>query len=121
MTPDANLGAATPILFDSIKRNQVEIFSSIRVYQAMEDFLSTGAYDITGNYVWINNFLMWMQSPILRNNWSKLSFNYAEDTRAFVEKLILESDKLIELRKKKGKLTSADYDDISKNISIQLR
>jgi len=121
ITQDADFGTTLPTVFDSLKRKQVETFSSIRIFQAMENFLTTGSYDVTGNYIWINNFLMWMQSPILRSNWTKLSFNYATDTREFVNSIIVESDKLIELRKKKGKLSAEDYDTISKNIVVKLR
>ncbi|WP_153798078.1 hypothetical protein [Foetidibacter luteolus] len=121
MTPDAEFGTIEPTHFDTAKRRQLEVYSSMRIFQAMEDFLSTGSYDITGSYVWVNNFLMWMQSPILRQNWQKLSFNYSQDTRELVARIINKSDELITLRKTKGKLTSHDYDTLSKAFSIKFR
>ena len=70
---------------------------------------------------WINNFLMWLQSPILKKNWRLLSFNYSSDTREMVNRLLLESDKLVELRKQNGKLSNEDYDEISKDFDIEFR
>jgi len=121
MTPDADFGTAKPQKYDLAKRTQLEVYYSLRVFQSMEDFLTTGRYDETGQYVWINNFLMWMQSPILRYYWLKLSFNYAKDTRKFVAKIIEKSDELIALRKKKGKLTNEDYDAVSSKFKVNLR
>ena len=121
MNQDTDLSAHEPKEFNKSKRAQLEVCYSIRVFQTMEDFLSTCAYDITGIYVWINNFLMWLQSPILRHNWNILGFNFADDTRELVGRLIKKSDELIELRKKKGHLTFQDYDAISKNFSVTPR
>jgi hypothetical protein len=121
ITPDADFGLVEPTNFDTIKRYQIEISTSIRIFQAMEDFLTIGSHDLTGKNVWVNNFLMWLQSPILRKNWQTLSFNYSLDTRELVNQLIKESDKLKRIRKEKGKLTNEDYDNISKNIKIDFR
>jgi hypothetical protein len=121
MVQDADFGVEKPLKFDATKRKQLEVYYSLRVFQSMEDFLTTGKYDETGQYVWVNNFLMWMQSPILRFYWTKLSFNYAQDTREFVEKIIVKSDALIALREKKGKLTSQDYDAVSVKIRVDFR
>ncbi|WP_375239547.1 hypothetical protein [Aurantibacter sp.] len=121
LTPDTDHGNIEPIDYDQAKRIQIEIASSIRIFQAMEDFLSLGSNDITGKDIWVNNFLMWLQSPILRKNWETLSFNYSKDTRKFIDKLILESDKLILLRQKNNKLTRDDYDQISKNFQVHFR
>jgi hypothetical protein len=87
----------------------------------MEDFLSTAAYDITGIYVWVNNYLMWLQSPILQANWIVLGFNFSKDTRAFVNRLIEKANDLIALRKQKGSLSIADYDAISDNFEVKYR
>lgn len=121
MTPDVNHEDFEPIIYDPAKRKQLEIVSSIRVFQAMEDFLTIGSHDLTGSNVWINNFLMWLQSPILKEHWKTLSFNYSKDTREMVERLILESDKLAQKRIKKGKLTNQDYDNISGNFKVIFR
>ena len=104
MNQDTQLGEQLPTNFDPIKRQQVELYFSIRVFQSFEDFLSTASYDITGVYVWINNFVMWMQSPILQHYWSILSFNYSIDTREFVAEIIQKANELVELRKQKGRL-----------------
>lgn len=121
MTPDADYGTEEPLAYDAAKRKQIEIATSIRVFQAMEDYLTIGSHDLTGNNVWINNFLMWIQSPILRNNWKSLSFNYSLDTRKLVERLIIESEKLNLIRQQKGFLTNKDYDEISSNFIIKFR
>ena len=121
MTQDEQFQVPPPEKFDAAKREQVEVYNSIRIFQAMEDFLSTGSYDITGSYVWINNFLMWMQSPILRKHWERLSFNYSDDTREFVRRIMHKGDKLILLRKIKGRLEPADYDLVSKNFPVKFR
>jgi hypothetical protein len=121
MTPDADHGTYEPMEYDPAKRMQIEIAASIRIFQAIEDFLTIGTHGETGTYVWINNFLMWLQSPILKNNWNTLSFNYSSDTRELIELLILESDKLIVKRKKNGTLISQDYDDVSKKIKVNFR
>ena len=102
MNQDTDMSKSEPKKYDLGKREQIEVYGSLRVFQAMEDFLSTAAYDITGIYVWINNFLMWMQSPILRHYWDLLAFNYADDTRELVARVIQKSDELIALRKTKG-------------------
>jgi hypothetical protein len=121
MVQDADFGNGIPQEYDPIKRKQLEVYYSLRVFQSMEDFLTTGKYDATGKNVWINNFLMWMQSPILRSYWTKLSFNFSPDTREFVERIIKKSDTLITLRKKKGKLESGDYDAVSNVFVVPLR
>lgn len=121
ITPDADHGNTAPIEYDPAKRAQIEIATSIRIFQAIEDYLTLGSHDLTGSNVWINNFLMWMQSPILRKNWKSLSFNYSIDTRKLIERLISESNKLIHKREKKGILTSEDYDHISTNFEVTFR
>ncbi|KGO96024.1 hypothetical protein [Flavobacterium enshiense] len=121
MVQDADFGVKVPQEYDPLKRKQLEVYYSLRVFQSMEDFLTTGKYDTTGKDVWLNNYLMWMQSSILRDYWSKLSFNYSKDTREFVEEIIKESDALIALRKKKGKLMGEDYDSVSARIEVAFR
>ena len=121
MTPDIDYHGYAPKDFDSAKREQIEVIYSIRVFQAMEDFLTIGAYDLTGKYVWINNFLMWLQSPILQNNWNLIGFNFSRDTRKMVERLIRESKKLTALRKKNGKVTKADYDKVADAFVVEFR
>jgi hypothetical protein len=121
MTPDIDFSANAPKTFDESKRKQLEVYMALRIFQSMEDFLSTSAYDITGNYVWINNFIMWMQSSLLQHYWNELSFNYAEDTREMVGRIITQADYLREARKQKGKLTNSDYDEISKKFVVYAR
>lgn len=121
MYQDLDLSSQAPKEFNASKRAMVELYSSVRMFQAMEDFLSTASFDITGNYVWIANFLTWLQSPILQKNWNALSINYAEDTREFVERLIVEANKLSALRAKKGSLTIDDYTMIAKPFRVKAR
>lgn len=121
ITPDADYGGFEPAVFDPAKRKQVEIASSIKIFQAVEDYLTIGSNDITGKGIWVNNFLMWLQSPILERNWKKLSFNYSKDTRELVERLIIEGKKLALKRKKNGVLTNHDYDEISNTFKVKFR
>jgi hypothetical protein len=121
MNPDVDLKADEPKSYDPIKRKEIETYASLRIFQSMEDFLSTASYDITGIYVWVNNYLMWLQSPILQAHWTILGFNFAKDTRAFVNRLIEKANDLIALRKQKGSLSIADYDAISDNFEVKYR
>ena len=121
ITPDANFGEDEPTEYDPLKRIQIEVTTSIRIFQAMEDFLTMGSHDLTGSNVWINNFLMWLQSSILQENWKSLSFNFSLDTRDMVNRLIKESNKLNDLRAKKGNLSNEDYDTISENFKVVFR
>lgn len=121
MTPDSDYCGFEPEAYDPAKRKQIEIAYSFRIFQAMEDFLTIGSHDLTGKYVWINNFLMWMQSPILREHWEVISFNFSLDTREIIERLNMESDALIEKRKCHGFITSSDYDAVSKKFDVYFR
>jgi hypothetical protein len=112
----------TEIIYDENKRQQLETYYSIRIFQAMEDFLSTGKYDKTGKYVWVNNFMMWMQSPTLQKNWRALAFNYSMDTRDLVERIIVKSNFIKGSTKtynEKGRTTL--YDSISSNFEVEFR
>lgn len=121
MTQDTDLSNAEPYEYDPVKRQQIEVYYSLRIFQTMEDFLTVARYDRTGLYVWLNNFLMWMQSSILRHYWNILSFNYSDDTREMVGRIIQKSDDLIALRKQKGHLTNKDYDAIAKVFFVKPR
>lgn len=121
MNQDTALPLSEPKNYDPVKQKQVELYQSIRVFQAVEDFLSFSGYDISGIFIWLNNFLGWMQSPTLQKNWGILEFNFYNDTRELMPKIIEKANELIELRKKKGKLTTADYDNVSKSIIVNNR
>ena len=56
-------------------------YVSILIFQAWEDWLTSAYVDQTAHDVWINNFLTWANSPILRENWSVLKSNYAHTTQ----------------------------------------
>jgi hypothetical protein len=58
-------------------------FISNSIFQAWEDFITASEVDETGEIVWINNFLQWTQSSLLRNTWSVLKSNYAHTTQEF--------------------------------------
>ena len=47
-------------------------YLSILIFQAWEDFITSAKIDDTGYIVWMNNFLQWSNSKILRNNWNVL-------------------------------------------------
>lgn len=116
MNPDFDFSHDKPHAYDAVKRKQVELYSAMRIFQSIEDFLASQAYSVVDNYVWINGFLMWVQSPILQQHWPVLSSNYSVASREFIEKLIKHAQDLIALRKQKGTLGAADYDAVSKTI-----
>ena len=39
--------------------------------------------DETGDYVWISNYIQWVSSPILEQQWSVLKSNFANTTISF--------------------------------------
>lgn len=55
-------------------------YLSILIFQSFEDYLIVQEHDETGDYVWINNYLQWVNSPILENRWSVLKTNFAKTT-----------------------------------------
>ncbi len=118
MNPDVDFTHEKPHAFDAVKRKQVELYISMRIFQSIEDFVVTARYNVVDQYVWTNGFLMWLQSPILQSYWPLLSFNYSTNTREFIEKLIKNAQDLNALRKQKGALESADYDAASKKVEI---
>ena len=121
ITPDSDYCQLEPEYYDPARRKQIEIAYSFRIFQAMEDFLTIGSRDVTGKYVWINNFLMWMQSPILREHWNRVSFNFSKDTREMINRLIIESDALMARRALLGKLMPEDYDSVACRFVVHFR
>jgi hypothetical protein len=118
MNPDFDMTSDKPHTFDPVKRKQIELYSAMRIFQSIEDFIVTAHYNIVDQYVWINGFLMWLQSPILQQYWPRLVFNYSPATRELTERLIKHAQDLTVLRKQKGALDSADYDAVSKEINM---
>jgi|GEM_PF-1967477 hypothetical protein len=118
LNPDVNFDGYEPTEYNRSKRKQLEVYSALRIFQAVEDFVSTAQYNVIGNYVWINGFLMWLQSPILQDYWPIFAFNYAADTRAIIDQLIVHASQLRALRIQKGKLEDSDYDSISKSFAL---
>ena len=55
----------------------------ILIFQSFEDFLTSHKMDETGNYVWISNYIQWVSSPILEQQWSVLKSNFANTTISF--------------------------------------
>ena len=51
------------------------------IFQSWEDFISASSADETGVYVWMNNFLQWTTSKILKKNWDILKGNYSTTTQ----------------------------------------
>lgn len=121
MNPDIDFSHEKPHTFDAARRKQVELYFAIRIFQSIEDFLATAPYNVVDQYVWINSFLMWMQSPILQSYWPIVSFNYSARAREVTEKLIKNAHELSALRKQKGTLEPADYDAVSKKFDIPAR
>jgi hypothetical protein len=56
-------------------------YMSILIFQAWEDWLTSAQVDQTEHEVWINNFLTWANSDILRENWAVLKSNYSPTTQ----------------------------------------
>jgi hypothetical protein len=113
MNQDTRFTQQIPKVYDPTKRKIVELYGSLRVLQAIEDFLTTAPYDITGIYIWLNVFLLWMQSPILQSYWHITASSFSDDMQNLMDIIVKNSNALIELRKKKGTLTNEDYDAIS--------
>ena len=90
-------------------------------FKTVEDFLTFATYDLTDAPVWINTFLMWLQSDILQENWKILQFNYSKDARQLIDIIISKANILNDLRKKNGKLTAKDYDSMSATVTYTLR
>lgn len=120
INPDSDLGTYTPA-GDPAKREALEYYFSTRIFQAMEDFLSTAKYDLTDVPTYLNFFLTWIQSPILQRHWKIQATMYSPDTREFINTLIEKAKILEERRKIKGPLTYKDYDAVSNKITIMLR
>jgi hypothetical protein len=55
-------------------------YLSILIFQSFEDFLTAHELDETGDYVWICNYIQWVNSPILQEKWSVLKSNFANTT-----------------------------------------
>ena len=55
----------------------------ILIFQSFEDFLTSHKMDETGDYVWISNYIQWVSSPILEQQWSVLKSNFANTTISF--------------------------------------
>ena len=55
----------------------------ILIFQSFEDFLTSTKMDETGDYVWISNYIQWVSSPILEQQWSVLKSNFANTTISF--------------------------------------
>ncbi len=55
-------------------------YLSILIFQSFEDFLTAHELDETGDYVWICNYIQWVNSPILEEKWSVLKSNFANTT-----------------------------------------
>jgi hypothetical protein len=120
INPSIDFENYVPSTYNPAKKSLVDLYGSIRIFQAMEDFVSTSRLENTEYiYTWLNVFLFWMQSPILRTYWQDMSPSFAAHTRNLVDSMIKGSDKLITLQKKKGTLTRQDYDNISKPLAIQ--
>ena len=51
------------------------------IFQSWEDFITSSKIDETGDIVWINCFIPWCNSTLLKNNWNVLKSNYAPTTQ----------------------------------------
>jgi hypothetical protein len=122
VNPDVDFSDISPKNYDPTKRELVELYGTIRFFQAMEDFLSTVHFENEEFiYSWLNVFLLWMQSPILRKYWLLMAPSFAARTRRLIDTLIKNSDILIALRKKKGFLTRDDYGALSKPLAPTIK
>jgi len=120
MNPDSELPSYQPKNIDPVKRLQVELYYSLRIFQSMEDLISTASYDITGIPCWLNTFLQWMQSPLLQHYWALVDYHFTPRVKTLVTALIQESNKLAALRETKGSLTAEDYNKVSHNFPLDV-
>jgi len=89
---------------NNTKKWQTINYLSILIFQAWEDFLTSSKIDETGEIVWLNNFLQWLNSRILRDNWSVLKTNFAPTTQEFGNYLFYVSSMYVP--KNEGELNS---------------
>jgi len=56
-------------------------YISALIFQSWEDYITSSKIDETGDIVWINCFIPWCNSTLLKNNWNVLKSNYAPTTQ----------------------------------------
>ncbi len=119
MFPEENF-KEVPKGINEKKRRVIELYFSNKIYQVLEDFLTTRKLENSGEESWLNIFFMWMQSPILIKNWYPVVQCYNQDTRYLIEDCIEVGKKLIALREdKKAPLTAEDYDKFSDAFKVR--
>ena len=85
-------------------------YISILIFQSWEDFISSSSVDQTGVYVWMNNFLQWSNSKILRENWSVLKGNFATTTQEL-------GDYLFEVSSKNNPRNNLELHNLAKEVA----
>jgi hypothetical protein len=78
----------------SIESAMEEQFVSILLFQCWEDYLTFRRFDETGDAVWLVNYIQWAQSPLLKANFDRLKYNFAELTIRLGELLFEYAGKL---------------------------
>lgn len=58
---------------------------AIVMIQCWEDYLTARGLDVTGDIVWLNNFMQWAQSPYLKEYFELLKYNFKATTIEFAE------------------------------------
>lgn len=86
--------------------------------QIIENFLSSTNFDNANETTWINIFIQWISSNIIRNYWNKNYMNYDEKTRKFIDKLVKTSTKFINMKLKlQRQLTDEEWKNLSKDVN----
>ncbi len=117
LNPDVDFTAVQPVTFDPAKRKQLELYMAVKIFQTVEDFITTAAYNSVADYIWYNGFLMWFQSPVLQGYWDVCKINFSPKAQKLTTVIIDKANFLREMRTKKGKLSAQDYDTVSQKIS----
>jgi hypothetical protein len=63
-------------------------FISNKIFQSVEDFITTNSLTLTENHAWFATFLSYFTSKQLRDKWVKLKYNYGPLTHSYVNLII---------------------------------
>ena len=70
------------------KDDQVAIDNiSVKIFQAMEDYLATATLTSTSDSEWFGTFLSFCQSKTLKQQWDVYYFNFGKKTKLYIDEL----------------------------------
>ena len=63
-------------------------YLSSKIFQSVEDFITTHSLTLTENHAWFATFLSYFTSKQLRDKWVKLKYNFGPLTHSYVNLII---------------------------------